>query len=597
MKLVKTTLIACLILFSLIFLYFVLIPNTNIDSKTCVDNTIKIAVYLPNMSNVMFDPLCSAMFFSNNIDYLSDSNLDTKLTTSNYSLLLVPKSEMSDDAATAINKYISYGGSVWFFADPSYLLNESVKDNRITILGDAIYSANNTISANSTITINNTDIITNGMPSEFNPISTKNKWYYFRSFSTKTGAISGFNYNVLMNKGDCAMMIKFENPETGSRVIYSNANMFISGGDWSYFNAGLATKLFLQAKSWILKLEPNTYGVDITYPKGDKQLTITLDDEQAAEYEKPKVQAFFDMERAQGIEPSCVNTFFIVPTINTTDSALNFYSKNGDIHTLHPHFITDWTNNQSVTDYDASIKRAEEIINKAANVENSGFTSWRFPSTAFCSNSMKAVTDNGFLIDSSCGRASIYGKIGTQEDNNMLFPKRIIIEGIKTNSLEMETVSSYDINTANGSAFYNAYAQYLAYLANVNFPANFIVAGHYQGVMILPDYISGMSEILNSSKSTNTSFATLDTLGIYISAVQNSTIKATNSATGVTVLVTAPTQIDNFTIKLTNIKNGVQAQYDGVAIDKDNIKQDGSTYYVVHTVEDGTHTFTIMDKS
>jgi hypothetical protein len=303
------------------------------------------------------------------------------------------------------------------------------------------------------------------------------------------------------------------------------------------------------------------------------------------------------MERAQGIEPSCVNTFFIVPTINTTDSALNFYSKNGDIHTLHPHFITDWTNNQSVTDYDASIKRAEEIINKAANVENSGFTSWRFPSTAFCSNSMKAVTDNGFLIDSSCGRASIYGKIGTQEDNNMLFPKRIIIEGIKTNSLEMETVSSYDINTANGSAFYNAYAQYLAYLANVNFPANFIVAGHYQGVMILPDYISGMSEILNSSKSTNTSFATLDTLGIYISAVQNSTIKATNSATGVTVLVTAPTQIDNFTIKLTNIKNGVQAQYDGVAIDKDNIKQDGSTYYVVHTVEDGTHTFTIMDKS
>jgi hypothetical protein len=201
------------------------------------------------------------------------------------------------------------------------------------------------------------------------------------------------------------------------------------------------------------------------------------------------------------------------------------------------------------------------------------------------------------LVDSSCGRASIYGKIGTQEENNMFFPKRITIEGIKTNTVEMEAVSSYDINIANGSAFYNTYAQYLPYLAKVNFPANFIVAGHYQGVMTLPDYINGMSEILYSSKTTNTSYATLDTLGKYTSAIQQSTIKTTNSANGVTVLVTAPTQIDNFTIKLSNIKNGVQAQYDGVAIDKDNIIQDGSTYYVVHTVEDGTHTFTIMDKS
>ena len=146
-----------------------------------MDNTSKIAVYLPNMNTVMFDPLCSAMFFSDNLDYLSDSNIASKLTTSNYTLLLVPKQEMNDATATAINKYISSGGSVWFFSDPSYLLNESVKkDNRITILGEAIYSANNTISSNSTITINNTDSITNGMPGEFNPVSTKNKWYYFQ---------------------------------------------------------------------------------------------------------------------------------------------------------------------------------------------------------------------------------------------------------------------------------------------------------------------------------------------------------------------------------------------------------------------------------
>jgi hypothetical protein len=66
---------------------------------------------------------------------------------------------------------------------------------------------------------------------------------------------------------------------------------------------------------------------------------------------------------------------------------------------------------------------------------------------------MKAITDNGFLIDSSCGRATNYGKIGTQEDNNMLFPKKIIIDETKTNTVEMEAVSSYDLDTANGSEF------------------------------------------------------------------------------------------------------------------------------------------------
>jgi hypothetical protein len=594
MKSVKIILTACVVLCFLTCSYLVLSTNTNADSKAiCADNTIKIAVYLPDMNTVMFDPLCTAMFFSNNLDYLSDSNIGTNLTTSNYTLLLVPKSEMSDDATTAINKYMSNGGSVWFLADPNYLLNESVKSNRITLLGKETYSANNTISSNSTITINNADNITAGMPSKFNPVSTKNRWYYFRSFSTKTGTISGFNYNVLMNNGDCAMLIKFENPETGSRVLYSNENMFISGGDWSYFNGDLGTKLFLQAKSWILKLEPNIYGVDVTYPNGDKKFTITLDDEQAAKYEIPKVQAFFDMERAHGLDPINVNTFFIIPNNNTTDSALVNYSQNGDIHTLHPHFIIDWTNNQSVSDYDVSIIQAERIIKNVTSVDNNEFISWRFPATAFCSNSMKAMTDNGFLIDSSCGRASIYGKIGTQEDNNMLFPKRIIIDGTKTKTVEMEAVSSYDINTANGSAFYNTYAQYLPYLANVNFPANFIVAGHYQGVGILPDYINGMAEIIDSSKSTNTSYATLDTLGKYISAIQGSTIKATNSASGVTVVVTTSMQINNFTVKLANMKNGVQAQYDGVAIDNDSIIHVGSTYYVVHTVGTGTHRFTI----
>jgi hypothetical protein len=179
----------------------------------------------------------------------------------------------------------------------------------------------------------------------------------------------------------------------------------------------------------------------------------------------------------------------------------------------------------------------------------------------------------------------------------MFFPKRIVIDGVKTNTVEMEMMSSFDLTTANGSAYYNAHSNYLPYLKNVNFPANFIVVGHYQCAVTLPDYTNGMAEIIDASKATNTSYATLDTLGKYISAIQGTEIKAANSANGVTVVVTTSTQINNFTVKLANIKNGVQAQYDGTAIDNDSIIQDGSTYYVVHTLGTGTHAFIITDKS
>ncbi len=626
MNSIKTILIAFVILCFLTYIYLFSSSNVNTDSKaipvntdsktipantdsktipvnidsnaTCVDNTIKIAVYLPNMSTVMFDPLCTAMFFGDKLDYLNDSNIAGNLTTSNYALLLVPKQEMANAAATVINEYIANGGSVWFLTDPGYMPDGTVvKNNRITILGNAIYTDKNTIASNSTITMDNTDVITNGMPSEFNPASTKSKWYFFRSFSPKTGIISGFNYTVLMNNGNCAMMIKFENPKTGSRVIYSNQNMFISGGDWSYFNAQLATRLFQQTKAWMLKLSPNTYGVAVTYPHSDKQFTITLDDEQAAAYEIPKVQAFFAMEKAHGVNPAEVNTFFIIPSNNTTGPALADYSQNGDTYTLHPHNIADWANNQSVSDYHADISKAEGIVYNATGADDCEFTSWRFPATAFCSNSMKAVTESGILIDSTLGRVTNNGKIGTSEDNNMFFPKRIVIDGVKTNTVEMEMTSNFDLNTANGSAYYNAYANYLPYLKNVNFPANFIVVGHYQCAATLPDYRNGTVEIIDASKATNTSYSTLDTLGKYISAIQSAKIKAANSANGVTVVVTTSTQINNFTVKLANIKNGVQAQYDGTAIDNDSIIQDGSTYYVVHTLGTGTHAFTITDKS
>ena len=93
-----------------------------------------------------------------------------------------------------------------------------------------------------------------------------------------SGTISGLNYQVLMSTGTNALLIKYENPTNGARVIYSNPNMFISGGSASYFNAQTATQLFLQTKAWVMKLAQNPDGIEITYPKSDKQFTITVDD-------------------------------------------------------------------------------------------------------------------------------------------------------------------------------------------------------------------------------------------------------------------------------------------------------------------------------
>jgi hypothetical protein len=129
---------------------FTAIPTTG----TCVDNSIKVAVYMPAMTTpvysestgtvintaVTFDQLTTSMFFEYNPDYLSDSNIAPKLTTSNYHILIVPIQQMSDAAASAINSYISNGGSVWFLNDPSLTPTGTTSANRITVLGTGVRS-------------------------------------------------------------------------------------------------------------------------------------------------------------------------------------------------------------------------------------------------------------------------------------------------------------------------------------------------------------------------------------------------------------------------------------------------------------------------
>lgn len=581
--------------------------KSTINSNNCIDNTKNIAIYMPSMTRninmesssgtttttATYDPYCTSMFYEYNPDYLSDATITSKLTKENYDLLIVPMSEMSNTAALAINNYLLNGGSVWFLSDPSFLEDGlTVSEDRIDILGGTADSDNNLISSGSTITVDNTDTITSGLPNQFNPLGSTIKWSFFRSLGLKSGIISGFNYKVLINNADCAMLIKYENPLTGARAIYSNVNMFVSGGDSSYFDANTATNLFLQTKAWLLKLGANTCGVEITSPKSDKQLTISLDDVEGGSFEATPAQPFFDMENAHGINPASVNTFFIIPDSNTDKTGLQFFAQNGDTHTLHPHNIAVWDNSQSVSAYVSDIKIAEGIIDRAAGVIDYGFTSWRFPFTSYCLNSQRAVAHSGFSIDSSNGRYTSGVYIGTPVDNNLMFPKQMLLNSKKTNVIEMEATSIFDLDAASPNDYFQYQLANMPYLKNVNFPSDFVVGGHYQSDMTDPNMINAVGQVLDASKSTGTSYITFDSLGKYMSAVKNAKIVATTTNGATIITVKTPKQIENFTVKITN-QSTLSAKYDNYAIPSSGIRQDGNVWYVINTVNPGTHQFTI----
>jgi hypothetical protein len=561
-------------------------------SSNCLDNTKKIAVYLPSTDVVAHDPICTAMFFEYNLDYLTDSTITSNLTKKNYELLLVPDKHISDKAATAVNKYLNSGGKVWFFADPRLKPDGSMSDNRINILGKTSEIG---INRNSNFTVDNTDPITNGLSRSYRSMSTTNKSTYARSFNPDSGNISGFKYKVLASVcKDGDMLIRFENPKTGAKAIYSNENMFISGGSCNYFNRYTATRLFQNSKNWILGLDKNTYGISITYPKGDKQVTVTIDDVMGADKEIPKTRNFFEMEKSKKLaNVQDMNTFFIVPESQTSKSGLAYFSKYGDTHTIHPHRITDWRADFTVAQFQKNITKAQSIMNKAAGVPNYGFSSIRFPNTAASVPAYQAASNAGFIIDSTYGYYTSMTALGDTQSNNVFFPKQKILYGKETNTIEIEVPGYFDISPRDANDFYRKNAACLKHFKGINFPANFIIAGHIQGMMTKPDLFSNMSKTLDYiGKNTGyTVFSTLDQIAKYNDALKSTKIQAYNTPKGVTVDITTSKQIDNFTIKLTNVKKGVKAQYDGTD-NCDVIHADG-VYYVYHTVSPGTHQISV----
>jgi hypothetical protein len=587
-------------------------------SGTCIDNTKKVAVYMPAISNPMymeytgstvnipvaFDPMTTAMLFEYNPDYLGDSAIASKLTTANYGVLIVPTTEMSTTAASAINSYIASGGSVWFLNDPCMSPTYTSSIQLTPILGSGVSSS----IGSSTVSVVNTDDITKGLPASFVPVGTAAKTAEFRSLPAMSGTISGLNYQVLIGTNARAMLVKFENPSNGARVIYSNPNMFISGGTASYFNAATATKLFTQTKAWIMKFAQNPNSVEVTYPNTDKQLTVTCDDEECTDYDV-MATPMFNAETALGLTPSSLNTFFVIPNPDLIASRVNYYTQYGDTHTLHPHeFLIngvwsncDWENTaHTVATDDSYMTTLKNFINTAMSSTNYGFTSFRFPFTTYCQNSMQAVSDSGFVIDSSSGCDG--AATGTQVDNTLFLPKQTLVNNVKTNVIEYELPADFDLNYPTGTAFAAANDAFTNQFKNGNFPMNFIVAGHYQGMVTncgvsgwgvtSTGLTAGLSTILSTQKGANPNYATLNTLANYINGIRSATIKATYDGTSATtVTVTNSKAITGFTLKLAGTVNSVTC--DGSAL---TVKTDGTTgaMYVTKDLSATTHTFVMV---
>ena len=147
---------------------------------------------------------------------------------------------------------------------------------------------------------------------------------------------------------------------------------------------------------------------------------------------------------------------------------------------------------------------------------------------------------------------------------------------------------------------YNAYT---SQFKNGNFPMNFVVGGHYQGIGTngLPEYgvtvkglTAGLSQIINAEKAANPNYANFNTLANYINGIKSAKITATSANDLITVNVVNTKPITDFTMKVA-LGCVTSATCDGVAIPASGIKYDsltGSTY-ITQTVGAGTHVFVI----
>jgi hypothetical protein len=577
----------------LIFLIFFLMVSSMASATSIeyLNNSKHVAVYLENTQTVAHDPFCTSMFYEYNLTYLFNDTISSR-NLSNIQLLLIPENRMSNSTVTIINNYLNKGGKVWFLNDPIFDENGKLQtSSRIDIFG---FLRQYSIDPDQPIYFDNSDSLISSFPTSIPAQSSIESFAWMRGYSFRSGTISGFTYNVLMHQGDWDgnMLVKFENTTTGAKAIYSNPNMFISGGTTNYFDANNATKLFYSLKNWILGFGSDTDSISVTYPKSDKIFSITVDDAHASDTDINGTFEYFAMKNNLG--RSIPDTFFIVPSSDTTKAGLDYFSRYGDTHTIHPHRV-DWSNLNSATD--SNVTMYENITNHAEETMNYGFYSFRFPGTRATIPAFRIFASRGYLISSNYGPYTWMGPIGNLLTNNLFFPKLKILNDKKTNLIEIETSSKYDIDENTPADIYNDNIANLQYFRNINFPANYILGGHIQGLMTNASMLSNTSHILGyvTQNLNDVSFESLETIAKYNSGVKASTIKAykKNNKTSIEIITQQP--MSNFTIKLTNVTNIINADYDGTDIFDNGIRYSDRICYIFQNIDSGFHTVNITD--
>jgi hypothetical protein len=215
--------------------------------------------------------------------------------------------------------------------------------------------------------------------------------------------------------------------------------------------------------------------------------------------------------------------------------------------------------------------------------------------TSGCLNAQEAVINSGFKIDSSHGLATTLGNIGDIDSNTIFLPKQILLNNCKTNEIEIEVPSVYDIDENSGSDFANDNEYYIDYFSRMNFPSNYLVGGHYQGIMTNESLMNGTSTILKfvNGKSCHVSYSTLNQIASYTKAIREMSISATDISDDVIVNVKAPIPATNFTIK-TSMDDPI-AQVDGKSIPSSQIIKDGDNvdFYIITNLSAGSHTINL----
>lgn len=602
-----------------------------------INNGKRVAIYIESTetNSTQHDSGFGSMLHEYNITYLTNATVANSLSIANYDLLVVGSGSnsvgsiygaCSNSTAKYVNDYIASGGSVWFISDPrnetnTYITNMSnatwgLPANKFFCFG-SLSQVN--VTAGSTVTINNADTATSFMPISAASLSTVNRWTDVRNFGGVSGQNAyGYNYTELLyHNGDATkcQLAKVWNDTTGSRIVYSTLQDFVSGGDCSYFNTSTSALLFNNLKTWMLKLDSNTKQVSVTYPRGDRQFVCCFDDINMSA-DPALMNDFFSMIDAQ---PNDIGiTSFVIPTgksgYTTPGSMVDGYSylkeKGVDVDTIHPHQpnltspepeIDWWHNYVSLFVMQNSLKYYCDNYSVGVNNDPSlEFTSIRFPQTKTNTTSTQAAVNLGFKIASSYGPSTTMTSIAESHLNMRYAQKQKIVSGVKTSQIEMEAPATFDTSFAETGTVEQWIADNEVKMLpffNSSYQGISQINGHWQWSMTNATWTNAVRDMLwyADNQTAYTAYTNLSTLALYEIAIQEAGIRVDTSDSTTTATINAKYPIKDFTLKLQNINSGITVSLDGRQLTADHVVYEDNVYYVFADIPTGTHTLTVTD--